>query len=146
MLSTKGLMRIIDRSFLLKALYLLLFYSLVPVGEIALILYIKPFLGSYLIIAAVLLTGLLGAGIAWKLVSSSLRALSKQVRSGSYPRDEFSLLAGSIIAGVLLITPGFITDALGLLFALRLFRRLTGTLVTGRMEDRLKELYEYMKL
>ena len=146
MLSTKGLMRIIDRQFLLKALYLLLFYSLVPVGEIALILYIEPFLGSYLIIAAVLLTGLLGAGIAWKMVSSSLRALSKQVRSGSYPRDEFSLLAGSIIAGVLLITPGFITDALGLLFALRLFRRVTGKLVTGRMEDRLKELYEYMKL
>ncbi|MBN1687011.1 MAG: FxsA family protein, partial [Spirochaetales bacterium] len=132
MLSTKGLMRIIDRSFLLKALYLLLLYSLVPVGEIALMLYLKPFVGSYLLIALVLFTGLLGGGVAWRLVSSSLQALGDRVRAGSYPREDFSLLAGSLIAGILLVTPGFITDVLGFLFALRFFRRATGNLVTAK--------------
>ncbi len=146
MLSTKGLMRIVDRGFLLKALYLLLLYSLLPVGEIALILYLKPFLGAYLLIALVLFTGLLGATIAWRLVSSALRAVADTVRSGAYPREEFSLLAGSFVAGILLVTPGFITDFAGLLFILPVFRRATGTLITSKLEERLKELYEYMKL
>jgi UPF0716 protein FxsA len=146
MLDTKGLMRIIDRGFLLKALYLALLYSLVPVGEIAFILYLRSFFGSYLLVAAVLFTGLFGVAVTWKLISSSLRALGARVRSGSYPDEEFALLAGSLITGLFLVTPGFITDVIGLLFVLPVIRRSGGGAIAMRMEGRLKELYEYMKL
>ncbi len=93
-----------------------------------------------------LFTGLFGIAVTWKLVSSSLRALGARVRSGSYPGEEFALLAGSLITGLLLITPGFVTDAIGLLFLLPVIRRGVGGTITTRMEERLKELYEYMKL
>ena len=146
MLDTKGLMRIIDRGFLLKALYLALLYSLVPVGEIAFILYLRSFFGNYLLVAAVLFTGLFGVAVTWKLISSSLRALSARVRSGSYPDEEFALLAGSLITGLFLVTPGFITDVIGLLFVLPVIRRAVGRAMAMRIEGRLKELYEYMKL
>ena len=146
MFSTKGLMRIIDRGFLLKALYLALLYSLVPAGEIAFVLYLKAFYGSYLLIAVLLLTGLIGVAVTWRLVSSSLRALRSRVASGSYPGEEFALLAGSLVTGLFLVTPGFITDALGLLFLLPVIRRSAGKVITVKLEERLRELYEYMKL
>ena len=139
-------MRIIDRGFLLKALYLALLYSLVPVGEIAFVLYLKTFFSNNLLVAAVLFTGLLGVAVTWRLVSSSLRALNARVRSGSYPGKEFALLAGSLLTGLFLVTPGFITDLVGLLFVLPVIRRSTGGAITMRIEGRLKELYEYMKL
>ncbi len=146
MLSTKGLMRIVDRGFLMKALYLTLLYSLVPVGEIALVLYLRRYWDGYLLIAVVLLSGLIGAGIAWKLISESLQAVSDRVRDGAYPAEEFSFLAGSIFAGLLLVTPGFVTDFAGLLFILPVFRRVVGSVIAARLEPRLKELYEYLKL
>ena len=146
MLSTKGLMLILNRGFLLKALLWVLLYSLVPVGEIALLLYLKPFLGNYLLIALVLFTGLVGAGIAWKLISSALRNVNDRVKSGAYPREEFAVLAGAIIAGLFLVTPGFVTDVLGLMFALPGLKRASGSVIAAKLEPRLKELYEYMKL
>jgi len=146
MLSTKGIMRIVDRGFLLKALYMVLLYSLIPVGEIALVLYLRAYLNGYLLIASVLASGLVGAGIAWKLVSVSLRAVSVRVQAGAYPREEFAFLAGSLVAGLLLVTPGFVTDAAGLLFTLPVLRQVIGSAITSRWETRLKELYEYMKL
>ena len=146
MLSTKGLMRIVDRGFLLKALYIALLYSLVPVGEIAFILYLKSFFSSYILVAFILFTGLSGVLFAWRLISLSLKTLSARVSSGSYPGEEFALLAGSLIAGLFLVTPGFITDLLGLLLVLPVIRRAIGSVVTSRMEGQLKELYEYMKL
>jgi len=146
MLSTKTLMRIMDRGFLMKALYSLLFYSLVPVGEIALILYLKVYWDGYLLLTIVLASGLLGAVIAWKLISLSLKSVSNRVKTGTYPREEFSHLAGSLVAGVLLVTPGFVTDALGLLFILPVLRHAIGSAIASRWEPRLKELYEYMKL
>lgn len=146
MLSTKGIMRIVDRGFLLKVLYSLLLYSLLPVGEIALILYLRAYVNGYLLLSAVLASGLIGAGIAWRLISGSLRAVGEKVQSGAYPREEFAFLAGSFVAGVLLVTPGFITDALGLLFTLPVIRHSVGAAVVAKWEPRLKELYEYMKL
>jgi len=146
MLSTKGIMRIVDRGFLMKALYSLLLYSLLPVGEIALILYLRAYLDGYLLLTLVLASGLVGAGIAWKLISGSLRAVSARVQTGAYPREEFAFLAGSFIAGLLLVTPGLITDAFGLLFTLPVVRQSVGSAIVTRWEPRLKELYEYMKL
>ena len=142
----KGLMRIMDRGFLLKALYLLLLYSLIPVGEIALLLYIKRFLGNYRLLALILSTGLLGIGISWRQVVSALDSLDERVHSGEYPADEFAILAGSLIGAVLLVTPGLVTDTLGLFLVFPVGRRMVGRIVTVRMEDRLKEFYEYMKL
>lgn len=146
MLSMKGLMRITDRSFLLKTLYLLLFCSLIPVGEVALLLIIEDFFGHFLLLALLLSTGLLGAAISWRYVVSALKALKERARGGVYPAEEFATLAGSLICAVLLITPGLITDVFGLLFVFPVLRRAIGRTVTSRMEHQLKEFYEYMKL
>jgi UPF0716 protein FxsA len=142
----KALVRLVDRAFLLKVLYLALFYSLVPIAEIVLILYLRPHLGNYLLLAAVVSTGLLGLGIAWRQTVKALGSLREQIKSGFYPADEFAYLAGALLGSLLLLTPGFITDILGLFFFLPVIKRSVGRVVTGKIDDRLKELYEYMKL
>lgn len=146
MLSIKGLIRFIDRAFLLKLLYLALLYSLVPVGEMSLLLYLKPYLGSYMLLSAVLFCSLVGVGIAWRLIVTSLRVVEDEVADGGYPAEGFACLAGSLIAGLLLITPGFVTSAAGLLLSLAFVRRGIGRSVVTKHENRLRELYEYMKL
>ena len=146
MLSIKGLINFIDRRFLLKTLYLALLYSLVPFGEIALLLYLKTYFGSYLLLAVVLATGLLGICIAWRQIVLALQSMRHQVDEGRYPEDGFAELAGSLFTGLLLVTPGFVTDVLGLLLIVAIIRRGVGRLITSKLEVRLKELYEYMKL
>ena len=146
MLSMKALIRFVERAFLLKVLYLALLYSLVPVAEIILILYLRPFFGNYLLLAALVATGLVGLGIAWRQVVKALASLREQVQSGEYPEQEFSNLAGALFCSLLLLTPGFISDFVGLISFLPVIKRSIGRGITGKMEDRLKELYEYMKL
>ena len=146
MISMKGLIRFVDRNFLLKFLYLSLFYSLIPLGEIALILYLRRYIGFYLLIAAISSTGLLGLGFAWRQISSALGRLRAQVHDGTYPVDEYTDLAGAVVCGLLLLTPGFVTDFFGLLFFFPFLRRLAGRRITKKMDARLKELYEYLKL
>ncbi|MAG13503.1 MAG: hypothetical protein CMN78_02785 [Spirochaetales bacterium] len=142
----KGLIRFVDRSFLLRFLYLSLFYSLVPLGEIVLILYLRRYVGFYLLLAGITSTGLLGLGFAWRELSAVLVRLRAQVHDGTYPGEEYTDLAGAVIGSLFLLTPGFVTDFFGLLFLFPLLRRVIGRHITRRMDGRLKELYEYLKL
>lgn len=146
MLSMKVLIRFVDREFLVKLLLLLLFYSLLPIGEIVLLFFIKDYLGSYITLASVAGTGLIGLIFAWSRISAIMKALRIRIRSGYFPREEFVSLAGCCVGSILLLTPGFITDIAGFFLFFSLFRRIAGTQIVRRMEGRLKELYEYLKL
>ena len=146
MIGMRNLIRFVDRNYLLKFLYLSLFYSLVPLGEMVLILYLRNYVGLYLLIAAICATGLLGLGFAWRQISTVLGRLKAQVHDGQYPAHEYADLAGAIVGSILLLTPGFVTDFLGLMFFFPFLRRAVGRRVTRKMDGRLKELYEYLKL
>ena len=146
MLSMKVLMRFVDRGFVFKTLYLILLVSAVPIGEIALLLYLESFVGTYLLLALVAATGLIGILVAFRQIRSILASIRKRTDSGEYPEEEFVDLAGALLGSVLLVTPGFVSDVFGLLLILPFLRRLAGRLVTVRMRDRLKEVYEYLKL
>jgi len=140
------LLRFLDRDFLPKVLLLFLLYSLLPLSEVVLILYLGGVAGRYLTLACAASTGLFGVLMAVSQFRSILNRLKEKVRQGSYPGREFMNLAGIFIGGILLLTPGFITDFLGLLLFLPVFRTLIGGMITRRMERQLKDVYEYLKL
>lgn len=146
MINMKGLLRLVDRGFLLKLLMLTMLYSLLPIGEIALLFYLRDYLGNYLTLALVVGTGLVGLFFAVPRVSSTLRALKRRIRDGEYPEQQFRSLAGIMIGSLLMVTPGFISDVIGFLFFFPMVGRLVGAIVTRRMKDQLKELYQYVKL
>lgn len=142
----KILLRFFDKGFLLKYFYILLLYSLFPLGDIYLLLYLKSFFGAYLLTAAAAATGLFGLIIAYRVSSVTLSSMSKKLREGIHPAGEFNELAGAIISAVFLLTPGFFTDFLGLLMIFPFWRNLIGKMITRLLKEELKEISEYLKL
>ena len=140
------LMKFLERQFIVRLLLLMLLYSLLPLSEIVLILYMGGVIGKYLTLACAATTGLFGALMAVTQFKKELASLKTKIKDGVYPGREFMSIAGILVGGLLLLTPGFITDMLGLLLFVPVFRNMIGGFITRRMEKRLKEVYEYLKL
>ena len=140
------LFRFLDREFLFRLLFALLLYSIVPLSEIFLFLWLGELVGNYLILAVAAVVGLVGVLIAMREVRVTLERLRARIRRNEYPGREFMDLAGILVGGLLLLTPGFITDFVGFLLFLPFFRRAVGGAITRRLDRSLREVYEYLRL
>ena len=92
---------------------LLLLFTLVPIVELALLIEIGQHLGVLPTVALVLITGALGAALARREGSQAFHRLRESIRLGSFPGE--AILDGVLIlvGGLLLLTPGVLTDVLG---------------------------------
>ncbi len=140
------LFRFLDREFLFRLLFALLLYSIVPLSEIFLFLWLGELVGNYLILAIAAVVGLGGVLIAMREIQTTLECLRARIRRNEYPGREFMDLAGILVGGLLLLTPGFITDFVGFLLFLPFFRRAVGGAITRRLDRSLREVYEYLRL
>ncbi|RKX79558.1 MAG: hypothetical protein DRP87_02650 [Spirochaetes bacterium] len=146
MLNFNTLIKFFDRGFILKLLLIVLLYSTLPLAEIFILLYLGEIIGDYLTLALAALTGLVGVFIAFGEAKNVLTVLKGKIKEGYYPGKEFISLAGIFTGALFLLTPGFITDISGFLLFFPFFRNLVGRIFTHKMEKRLRELYEYLKL
>ena len=96
-------------------LKLFLAVTIIPVVEIYLLIQIGTIFGALTSIALVIVTGFLGAYLARIQGLQTLFRIQKSLREGQMPSSELldALLIG--IAGLVLLTPGFLTDAFGFL-------------------------------
>ena len=140
------MMRLFQKDFILKLLLLTLLYSLIPLAEIFLILHAGGIFGNYLVIAVTAATALLGILIAFGEIETLIKQIKKRLKSSEYPGKEFIGLAGVLVGALLMISPGFITDAIGLCLFIPVVRNCVGKFITSRMEKQLKDIYEYLKL
>lgn len=117
---------------------LLLLFTVVPVVELYLLLEVGRRLGAGPTLALVLLTGLVGAWVARLQGVAALRRIQADLAQGQPPGR--ALLEGALIlvAAVLLVTPGVLTDAVGLLLLLPPTRALAARAVarwaSGRVQ------------
>lgn len=96
-------------------MWLLLIFILVPIIEIGLFIQVGGWIGLWPTLAIVVAMALLGS---WLLRNQGLRAIGDLQRSALELRDPTGPIAhGALImfAGLLLLTPGFFTDIIGLL-------------------------------
>lgn len=94
-------------------MWLLVAFLAVPIIEIALFIQVGGLIGLWPTLAIVVLTAVLGT---YLMRSQGAQALDKVRRSFSDLNDPTEPLAHGamiLVAGVLLLTPGFFTDALG---------------------------------
>jgi len=140
------LFRFLDKDFLFRLMFVLLLYSIVPIADIILFLWLGQLIGQWLILAVAAVVGLLGMLFAMREVRVTLARLRARIRRHEYPGIEFVDLAGILVGSVLLLTPGFITDFVGFLLLVPFFRRTLGRAVTRRMDRSLHEVYEYLQL
>ena len=97
-------------------MWLFVLFIAVPIIEIALFIQIGGFLGFWVTMLIVILTAIIGT----RLVKSQGLNAIKDVQNSFINRGNTanSLINGALIlvAGVLLLTPGFFTDFIGLTF------------------------------
>ncbi len=93
---------------------LLLAFILVPIIEIALLIQLGGFIGLWPTLIIVIATAFIGS---WLLRSQGWGVFNRaqeSLEAGAFPARELFDGLCLIVAGVLLLTPGFATDVLGL--------------------------------
>lgn len=96
---------------------------LVPLIELALLIYVGIVIGALYTILIVLITGLIGIVILRKQGVAILRKTRSNLEQGILPAE--GIVDGTLVllAGVLLITPGMIMDVLGFVLLIPQVRR-----------------------
>jgi len=94
---------------------LLLLFTLVPLAELYLLIKIGSVIGALPTVLIVIGTGVLGAYLARQQGFRVWGRIQQEMQSGRFPAEE--MLDGLLIfaAGVVLITPGVLTDITGIL-------------------------------
>ena len=118
-------------------LRLLALFTLVPIAEVCLLIFAGRHIGFGATVAIVLATGVLGAWLARREGLKVLTAVQSEISLGKLPARH--LLEGLLIliAGAVLLTPGFLTDAAGFFLLLPWGRRVVSSVASRVIEGRL---------
>ncbi len=102
---------------------LLLLFTVLPVLELTVLIKLSGLTTTATTIAVVILTGVLGAALARREGWKTWTRIQQNLSQGVSPADE--VLGGLLIliAGALLITPGLLTDTVGLALLIPALRR-----------------------
>jgi UPF0716 protein FxsA len=93
---------------------LFLFFVIVPIIEITVLMHVGQWLGAWPTIAIVILSAWLGAKYVRQQGLATLQSVQVKMAQGEMPSGEIITGVMLLIAGVLLVTPGFVTDIFGL--------------------------------
>jgi len=96
-------------------MWLFILLIAVPILEIALFIEIGGWLGLWPTIAVVVLTAIIGAALLRAQGLAALTDLQSRLDRGADPRAPLAHGALILVAGVVLLTPGFFTDTVGFL-------------------------------
>ncbi len=92
---------------------LFLIFTIIPVIELTLLIKVGSYIGAINTILVVILTAAIGAYMVKMEGIGIMYRIQKNMQEGIFPGDE--LISGMMIlvAGALLLTPGFFTDVIG---------------------------------
>lgn len=85
----------------------------VPIVEIAVLIKVGGLLGFLPTIGIVILTAVLGTAMLRAQSMSTLASVQSKLNAGEVPALQMMEGVALLIGGVLLLTPGFVTDAIG---------------------------------
>lgn len=103
---------------------LLLLFSIVPLVELALLIKMGSVVGVLPTVLLVCVTGITGAYLAKSQGFKLFRQVSESLEQGQIPADHLIEGLLILIGGVLLLTPGLITDISGFVLLIPFTRRL----------------------
>jgi UPF0716 protein FxsA len=95
-------------------LKLFLAFTLIPFFEIYLLIKIGYYLGAFNTVLVVIVTGLLGAYLAKLQGIRTMTRVRESLNRGELPAEQMLDAVLIFVAGIVLLTPGFITDLAGI--------------------------------
>lgn len=118
---------------------LLMLFIIVPVVELYILIEVGKKIGSLTTIGIIILTGILGAYLVKSQGFMILKKIQNDLNEGILPGN--SLIQGAIIlaGGILLLTPGFITDIIGFIFLIPASRRVVKKYLLKWLKGKIKK-------
>lgn len=102
--------------------FLLLTFIIVPAIEITIFIWSGGYIGIWSVLALIILTGILGTMVVRHEGLETFRRAQISIHQGEIPKDQILDGICILIGAILLITPGFFTDAVGFLIVFPLTR------------------------
>jgi UPF0716 protein FxsA len=113
-------------------------FILMPLGELAILVYLGLEIGPLYTILIVIGTGLLGAFLARNQGLATLAKIRSSFEQGTLPSMELFQGALILVGGLLLLTPGLITDVAGFALLFPLTRPLIAKWIVGRLKGKIQ--------
>jgi len=107
-------------------LRLMLLFVLTPLVELAILVYLGIIIGALYTILIVVATGVVGAVMARHQGLTTLSRIRSNIERGIIPSSELFHGALILVGGLLLLTPGIITDIVGFMVLVPQTRRIIG--------------------
>ncbi len=101
----------------------MLLFTVIPLAELGLLVYLGTLIGLWNTIIIVVATGITGAVLSRSQGIAVLRRIRNSLEQGAMPSDGIFDGALILVAGLLLITPGVVTDLIGFALLIPATRR-----------------------
>lgn len=118
--------------------YLLAAFILMPIVEIVVLMRVHDAVGFVNTVALVVFTGIAGAILARQQGFMILMQIRRDMDQGRMPAPRLIDGVMVLVAGVLLVTPGLITDIAGFLLLMPPVRAALKVYLRGRIEDAIR--------
>ena len=135
-----------NRRHLARTLSHLLVLGLVMLADGWVLVRVARRSGVYLALALEAAVAVVAVIIVGSTIVRQIGVLRTDAFEGQYRPREFARLAAVVTAAVLLVLPGFVSDAVGMMLYLPPGRQLFMTGFVLRNRDELPTVYEYLKL
>ena len=116
---------------------LFVLFILVPIAELFLIIKVGAFLGIFSTLAILILDSFIGAWLVKRQGLSLIRRAKLRMSAGEMPGDELVTGLAVLVAGALMLTPGFLTDAIGMALLISPIRSVLIKFVKQKFEGRI---------
>ncbi len=92
---------------------LFLLFTIVSITELTLLIKVGSYIGALNTVLIIMLTAAIGAYMVKMEGISVMHRIQKNMQEGIFPGDEMISGMMILVAGALLLTPGFLTDIVG---------------------------------
>ena len=98
-------------------------FIIVPIIEITVLMQVGELIGAWPTVIIVIISAWVGAKYVRQQGIATLKAVQSKMAQGAMPSSEIVSGLLLLVAGVLLVTPGFVTDGFGLLLLVPYVRK-----------------------
>lgn len=118
---------------------LIILFVLTPLVELAILVYLGSFVGVLYTILIVAATGFIGAFLAKSQGIATFSRIRNSIERGVQPGDELIQGALILIGGLLLLTPGLITDLAGFSMLIPQTRNIVAKWLRGLVQRNIQQ-------
>ncbi len=120
---------------------LFLIFAVIPMVELALLIKVGSIIGTMNTIIIVILTAVIGAYMVRMEGLGVWARIQKSLMEGIFPAEELIDGIMILIAGAVLLTPGFVTDIIGFLMVFPLSRGFIKNILKKYFENRISHIH-----